>query len=106
MNDKSQNLFTELRFKKSDEVHDSGFACIEVIGYNCVTGKELLLTKYSDVIHLPLMDGNGILKSIGPLSIDISPESEYFRIFVISEKFRIKVNSFIGSDFMYEVIRV
>ena len=29
MNDKSQNLFTELRFKKSDEVHDSGFACIE-----------------------------------------------------------------------------
>ena len=93
MNDKSQNLFTELRFKKSDEVHDSGFACIEVIGYNCVTGKELLLT-------------NGILKSIGPLSIDISPESEYFRMFVISEKFRIEVNSFIGSDFMYEVIRV
>ena len=52
------------------------------------------------------MDGNGVLKSVCSLSIDISPESEYFRMFVISEKFRIKVNSFIGSDFMYEVIRV
>lgn len=106
MDNKSQNLFTELRFKKSNEIHDSGFACIEVIGYNCVTGKELLLTKYSDVIHLPQIDGNEILKSIGPLSIDISPASEYFRMFVISEKFRIKVNSFIGSDFMFEVIVV
>lgn len=104
MDDKNQNLFTELRFKKSNEVHDSGFACIEVVGYNCVTGKELLLTKYSDVIHLPQIDGNEILKSIGPLSIDISPASEYFRMFVISEKFRIKVNSFIGSDFMFEVV--
>ena len=79
---------------------------IAVLHVLSVTGKELLLTKYSDFIHLPLMDGNGILKSICPLSIDISPESEYFRMFVISEKFRIKVNSFIGSDFMYEVIRV
>ncbi|MFR7589819.1 MAG: hypothetical protein ACLUVC_00100 [Longibaculum sp.] len=106
MNNDCQNIFTELRFKKSNEIHDSGFACIEVIGYNCMTGKELLLTQYSDVIHMPQLDGNEIIKSIGPLSIDILPESEYFRIFVISERYRIKVNSFIGSDFMFEVVKV
>lgn len=102
----NQNLFTELRFKKSNEIHDSGFACIEVVGYNCVTGKEILLTQYSDVIHIPCLGGNDITKSIGPLSIDISPESESFRMFVINKNYRIKVDSFIGSDFMFEMVRV
>lgn len=69
----NKNLFTELRFKKRNEVHDSGYACIEVVGFNKVTEEERLLTKCSDVIHLPQM---------------------YI------------ADDFIGSDFMFEVIRV
>lgn len=69
----NKNLFTELRFKKGNEVHDSGYACIEVVGFNKVIEEERLLTKCSDVIHLPQM---------------------------------YKVDDFIGSDFMFEVIRV
>lgn len=102
----NKNLFTELRFKKDNEVHDSGYACIEVVGFNEVTEEERLLTKCSDVIHLPQMYIADGLKMLGMLSIDISPESDYFRMFVTSSNFRIKVDDFIGSDFMFEVIRV
>lgn len=102
----NKNLFTELRFKKSNEVHDSGYACIEIVGFNKVTEEERLLTKYSDVIHLPQMYIDDRLKMLGMLSIDISPESDYFRMFVTSNNFRIKVDDFIGSDFMFEVVKI
>ena len=64
----NKNLFTELRFKKGNEVHDSGYACIEVVGFNKVIEEERLLTKCSDVIHLPQMYIADGLKMFGDMS--------------------------------------
>lgn len=104
--------FTELRFKKTNEVHDSGYSCIEIIGYNCFTKEETVLAKYSDVIHLPFISFNesthetDYSKRFGALSIDIKPNDDYIRLFVTSNQYRIAINGFICSDFLFNVVEV
>lgn len=104
--------FTELRFKKTSEVHDSGYSCNEVIGYNGLTKEEMVLSKYSDVIHLPFINfdeehyDTDYLKRFGALSIDIKPDDDYIRLFVTSYEYRIAVSGFIGSDFFFNVVEI
>lgn len=104
--------FTELRFKKTNEVHDSGYSCIEIIGYNGLTKEEMVLSKYSDVIHLPYINfdeehyDTDYSKRFGALSIDIKPDSDYMRLFVTSYQYRITVSGFIGSDFFFNVVEI
>ena len=104
--------FTELRFKKTNKAHDSGYSCIEIIGYNCFTKEETVLAKYSDVIHLPYISfdekhyDTNYSKRFGALSIDVKPNEDYFRLFVVSNKHRIAITGFIGSDFLFNVVEI
>lgn len=101
--------FVELRFKPTNEIHSSGFKCLEIWGYNpWVSEEPVLLTKYSDVINLPFIDFNPVYfttdysKCFGALSIDISPKNDYIRLFVRGN-YRIIVDDYFGSDFLFNV---
>ena len=96
-------LFTELRIKESKKVHDSGYSCFEITGYNAKTKEELPITTWSDVIHLPSIKSKFEWES--HLSIDKHPNKDYWRIFVTSSNLLIKVTGIL-SDFRFEVIEV
>lgn len=106
-------LFTELRFKKSDEIHDSGFRCIEVYGYNQFTEAEpVLLSLGADIIHIPVDkyargEINDLSSSLmGKLAIDIPGGADYFRLFLNDGSYRIKADGLPVSDFMFSIVKV
>lgn len=106
-------LFTELRFKKSGEIHDSGFRCIEVYGYNRFTEAEpVLLSLGADIIHIPVdKHAKGEMNDLnlgllGKLAIDIPGGADYFRLFLKDGSYRIKADGLPVSDFMFSVVKV
>lgn len=105
-------LFTELRFKKSDYIHDSGYHCIEIYGYNCFTKeKPVLLSLGADVIHIPVDKyveremTSFELSILGKLSIDIPKDANYIRLFLTNGAYRIKASELPVSDFMFSIVK-
>lgn len=106
-------LFTELRFKKSDEIHDSGFRCIEVYGYNQFTKEDpVLLSLGADIIHIPVDKyASGEMNDLSSgllvkLAIDIPGDADYFRLFLKDGSYRIKSDGLPVSDFMFSIVKV
>lgn len=93
--------FTELRIKPLTKIHDSGYRCFEITGYNAYTKEELLITTVADVIGFPCMPSPYDL-DFSVVKIDYHPDKDYFRIFV-GGNYRI-VPTWILSDFEFKVI--
>lgn len=96
-------LFTELHIEESKTVHDSGYSCFRVIGYNYYTKEKMLLTECSDVIHLP-SNSSKFGSGFSGIAIDKKPDEYYWRIFARGN-YRIKVEH-IMSDFMFSIVEV
>lgn len=100
--------FNTIVIVPNGQIHDSGYECMEFI---LCDGTEIVgkVGGGSDVIHINGINGWGDLRGkeipqlVKPIgwSIDCLPKSHLLRIFSPLEK--LKLDSFIGSDFQFFV---
>ena len=102
----------ELKIKGIYKHFKGDYYLVEDIAKDSETKEEMVLSKYSDVIHLPYINfdekhyDTDYSKRFGALSIDIKPDDDYIRLFVTSYEYRIAVSGFIGSDFFFNVVEI
>lgn len=94
--------FTELRIKPLDKIHDSGYKCFEIIGYNHDTKEEMLISTVSDVIGFPCVH-NPYDFEYCIYKMDWHPSNDYMRLFTVNPKYVFKA-TWILSDFQFEII--
>lgn len=104
MNKICNTEFTELRIKPLDEIHESGYRCFEITGYNRKTKEEMLITTVSDVIDFPCVKNPyPDIHDFNVFSMDWHPKNEYMRLFFINDRYRFKA-TWILSNFRFEVV--
>ena len=103
-----QQVFTDLYFKPRKQLHDSGFHCFKIVGYNRDTKERVVLSKCSDVIEIPqhlnkIYEDSKWKPSI--LKMDVEKGSEYIHMFLHRKNYRFLVTHTL-SDFEFEIIEI